>query len=140
MPSDLCMHVYRIMPLKVKLGALSFRCSCRDSHRTLVCDDTIAVNMLFDSELKVPDVERTGQIKAREKAKLTNPFNADSEKERKKREKEKKDELEKPVWNPSIERADADVPDSVANMVAKTSRRKLQVSPPYFKSVAITAQ
>ena len=87
------MHVYRVMPHKVKLGPLSFRCSCRDSHRTLVCDDTIAVNMLFDPELKVPDEERAGQIKAREKAKLANPFTAGSEKERKRREKEKKDEL-----------------------------------------------
>ena len=47
------------------------------------------MNMLFDSLLKVPDDERAGQIKAREKAKLTNPFNADSEKEREKREREK---------------------------------------------------
>jgi hypothetical protein len=123
------MHVCRIMPLSVKLGGLSFQCTCRDSHRTLVCEDAVAVNMLFDSELKVPDDERTCQIKAREKAKLTNPFNADSEKERKKREKEKKVGLEKPVWKPSIERVDADVQDSVASMVAKTSRRKLQVNP-----------
>ena len=122
------MHVYRVMPHKVKLGALSFRCSCRDSHRTLVCDDTIAVNMLFDPELKVPDEERAGQIKAREKAKLANPFTAGTEKERKRREKAKKDELEKPVWNPSIERADGEVPDSVAQIVAKPTRRKLQVS------------
>ncbi len=134
------MHVCRIMPLYVKLGGLSFLCTCRDSHRTLVGEDAIAVNMLFDSELKVPDDERTGQIKARERPKLTNPFNADSEKERKMREKEKKVELEKPVWRPSIERVDEDVQDSVAGMVAKTSRRKLQVSQPCFMSVSIPAK
>ena len=134
------MHVYRIMQHKVKLGALSFRCSCRDSHRTLVCDDTIAVNMLFDPELKVPDEERAGQIKAREKAKLANPFTAGSEKERKRREKEKKVEPEKPVWKPSIERVDADVQDSVASMVAKTTRRKSHVSQPCFISVSTLAK
>ncbi len=96
--------------------------------------------MLFDPELKVPDEERTGQIKARDRPKLTNPFNADSEKERKMREKEKKVELEKPVWRPSIERVDADVPDSVAGMAVKTPRRKLQVSRPYFMSVSIPAE
>ena len=122
------MHVCRIMPNNVKLGGLSFRCTCRDSHRSLVCDDAIAVNMLFDPELKVPDEERTGQIKARERPKLLNPFNADGEKERKMREKEKKLELEKPLWRPSIERVDGDEPESVAGMAAKTSRRKLQVS------------
>jgi hypothetical protein len=71
---------------------------------------------------------------------LTNPFNADKVKEKQKRWKEKKEELVKPVWNPSIERVDADVQDSVAKMVAKASRRKLQVNPPCFMSVAITAQ
>ena len=88
------MRACRMMPNSVKLGGLSFRCTCRDSHRSLVCVDAIAVNMLFDSELKVPDEERIGQIKAREKHKPSNPFNADSEKERKKREKEKKEERE----------------------------------------------
>ena len=96
--------------------------------------------MLFDSELKVPHDERIGQIKARERAKLTNPFNADSEKERKKREKEKKVELEKPVWKPYIERVDADVQDSVASMVAKTTRRKSHVSQPCFISVSTLAK
>ncbi len=138
------MHVCRIMPNSVKLGGLSFWCTCRDSHRSLVCEDAIAVNMLFDSELKVPDEKRTGQIKARERPKLTNPFNAvhyaDSEKERKMREKEKKVELEKPVWRPSIERVDSDVQDSVAGMVAKTSQCKLQVSQPCFVSVSIPAK
>ena len=134
------MHVCRVMPNQLKLGGLCFRCTCRDSHRSLVCADAVAVNMLFDPELKVPDEERTGQIKARERPKLTNPFNADSEKERKMREKEKKVELEKPVWRPSIERVDADVQDSVAGMVAKTSRRKLQVSQPCFMSVSIPAK
>ena len=124
------MHACRIMPNSVKLGGLSFRCTCRDSHRSLVCDDDIAVNMLFDPELKVPDEERTGQIKARERPKLPNPFNADGEKERKMREEEKKLELEKPLWRPSIERVDGDVPESVAGMAAKTPRRKLQVSQP----------
>ena len=124
------MHACRIMPNSVKLGGLSFRCTCRDSHRSLVCADAIAVNMLFDSELKVPDEERIGQIKAREKPKQANPFNADSEKERKMREKAKKKDLEEPVWEPSIERVDAEVPDSVAGMTAKTPRRKLQVSQP----------
>ncbi len=124
------MHACRIMPNSVKLGGLSFRCTCRDSHRSLVCADAIAVNMLFDSELKVPDDERIGQIKAREKPKHSNPFNADSEKERKMREKAKKKDLEEPVWEPSIERVDAEVPDSVAGMTAKTPRRKLQVSQP----------
>jgi hypothetical protein len=128
------------MPLSVKLGSLSFLCTCRDSHSTLVCEDAIAVKMLFDSELKVPDNELTGQINVRERPKLTNPFNADSEKERKMRKKEKKVELEKPVWRPSIERVDADVQDSVAGMVAKTSRRKLQVSQPCFMSVSIPAK
>ena len=134
------MRVCRIMPLSVKLGGVSFRCSCRDSHRNMVCDEAIAVNMLFDSALKVPDDERTGQIKARDKSKLTNPFNAASEKERRKREKEKKVEVEKTVWEPSIERVDAEVPDSVASMVAKTPQRKLQVSQPCFMSVAISAK
>ncbi len=86
--------------------------------------------MLFDSELKVPGEERIGQIKAREKPKLANPFNADSERERKMREKAKKKELEEPVWEPSIERVDVEVPDSVAGMTAKMPRRKLQVSQP----------
>ena len=86
--------------------------------------------MLFDSELKVPDEERIGQIKAREKPKLANPFNADSEKEKKKA-------LEEPVWKPSIERVDAEVQDSVAGMAAKT-RRKLQVS--LAMSVSIAAE
>jgi hypothetical protein len=103
----------------------------------MVCEDAVAVNMLFDSELKVPDEERSGQIKARERPKVTNPFNADSEKEKKKREKEKKVEQDKPVWRPCIERVDAVVPDSVASMVAKTPRRKLQVSLPCFMSVSI---
>ena len=131
------MRVCRIMPNSVKLGGLSFRCTCRDSHRSLVCEDAVAVNMLFDSELKVPDEERTGQIKAREKLKLANPFNADSEKERRKREKEKKKALEEPVWKPSIKRVDAEVQDSVAGMAAKT-RRKLQVS--LAMSVSIAAE
>ena len=99
--------------------------------------------MLFDSELKVPDEERSGQIKAREKPKQANPFNADSEKERKMREKAKKKELDEPVWEPSIERVDVEVQNSVAGMAAaaaKTSRRKLQVSQPCFMSVARTAQ
>jgi len=134
------MPVCRIMPNSCKLGGLSFRCTCRDSHRSLVCEDAIAVNMLFDSELKVPDEERIGQIKPRERPKLPNPFNADSEKERTMREKEKKVEQEKPVWRPSIERVDADVPDSVAGMAAKTPRRKLQVSQPCFMSVFIPAE
>ncbi len=133
------MPVCRIMPNSVKLGGLSFWCTCCDSHRSLVCDDAFAVNMLFDPELKVPDDERTGQIKARERPKLPNPFNADDEKERKMREKEKKLELEKPVWRPSIERVDGDVPDSVAGMVAKT-RRKLLVSQPFFMTVSIPAE
>ena len=124
------MPVCRIMPNSVKLGGLSFRCTCRDSHRSLVCDDAIAVNMLFDSELKVPDEERSGQIKARERPKHANPFNADSERERKMREKAKKKELDGPVWEPSIERVDVEVPDSVAGMTAKMPRRKLQVSQP----------
>ena len=93
--------------------------------------------MLFDSELKVPDEERSGQIKAREKPKHANPFNAESEKERRKREKEKKKALEEPVWKPSIERVDAEVQDSVAGMAAKT-RRKLQVS--LAMSVSIAAE
>ncbi len=50
----------------------------------------------------MPDEERTGQIKARERPKLPNPFNADGEKERKMRDKEKKLELEKPLWRTSI--------------------------------------
>ena len=123
------MPVCRIMPNKEKFGGLCFRCTCRDSHRSLVCVDALAVNMLFDSELKVPDEERIGQIKARDKPKLSNPFNADSEKEKKMREKAKKKELEEPVWKPSIERVDAEVQDSVAGMAAaKTTRRKLHVS------------
>jgi chorismate mutase len=84
--------------------------------------------MLFDSELKVPDEERIGQIKAREKSKLPNPFNVDSVRERKMKEKAKRRELEKPVWDPCIERVDAVVEDSVASMLATTTRRKLQVS------------
>ncbi len=134
------MLVCRIMPNSCKLGGLSFRCTCRDSHRSLVCAEAVAVNMLFDSELKVPNEERIGQIKAREKPKLSNPFNADREKERKRREKEKKVELEKPVWKPSIERVDADVQDSVASMVAKTTRRKLHVIQPCFMSVSTLAK
>ena len=134
------MPVCRIMPNIVKLGGLSFRCTCRDSHRSLVCDDAIAVNMLFDSELKVPDEERIGQIKAREKPKLSNQFNADSEKERKRREKEKKVELEKPVWKPCIERVEAELQDSVASMVAKTTRRKSHVSQSCFMSVSTLAK
>ena len=122
------MPVCRIMPNKEKFGGLCFRCTCRDSHRSLVCVDAIAVNMLFDSELKVPDEERIGQIKAREKHKPSNPFNADSERERRLREKAKKKEFEKPVWDPCIERVDALVEDSVASMLATTTRRKLQVS------------
>ncbi len=96
--------------------------------------------MLFDSELKVPDEERIGQIKSREKPKLSNPFNADSEKERKMREKAKKKDLEEPVWEPSIERVDTEVQDSVAGMVAKTTRRKLQVSQPCFEGVSPPAK
>ena len=115
-------------------------CTCRDSHSSLVCEDAIAVKMLFDSELKVPDEERIGQIKARERPKLTNPFNADSEKERKMREKAKKKDLEEPVWEPSIERVDTEVQDSVAGMVAKMPRRKLQVSQPCFVSVSTPAK
>jgi hypothetical protein len=98
------------------------------------------VNVLFDSELKVPDDERIGQIKAREKPKLSNPFNADSERERRLSEKAKRKELEKPVWDPCIERVDADVQDSVASMVAKTTRRKLHVSQPCFMSVSTLAK
>ncbi len=134
------MHVCRIMPNQLKLGGLCFRCTCRESHRSLVCADAVAVNMLFDSELKVPDEERIGQIKARERPELANPFNADSEKERKMREKAKKKDLEEPVWKPSIERVDAEVQDSVAGMAAKTSRRKLLVSQPCFMSVSIPAE
>ncbi len=122
------MPVCRIMPNKEKFGGLCFRCTCRDSHRSLVCVDALAVNMLFDSELKVPDEERIGQIKAREKSKLPNPFNVDSVRERKMKEKAKRRELEKPVWDPCIERVDAVVEDSVASMLATTTRRKLQVS------------
>ena len=130
------MPIYRVMPNREKFGGLSFRCTCRDSHRSLVCVDAIAVNVLFDSELKVPDEERIGQIKAREKPKLSNPFNADSERERRLREKAKRKEHEKPVWDPCIERVDAEVEDSVASMVAKTTRRKLHVSQPCFMSVS----
>jgi len=134
------MPVCRIMPNSCKLGGLSFRCTCRDSHRSLVCDDAVAVNMLFDSELKVPDEERIGQIKAREKPKHANPFNADSERERRLREKAKKKEFEKPVWDPCIERVDALVEDSVASMLETTTRRKLHVSQPCFMSVSTLAK
>ncbi len=88
----------------------------------------------------MPDEERIGQIKAREKPKHANPFNADSEKERKMREKAKKKDVEEPVWQPSIERVNAEVQDSVASMAAKTSRRKLLVSQPCFMSVSIPAE
>jgi chorismate mutase len=98
------------------------------------------VNVLFDSELKVPDDERIGQIKAREKPKLSNPFNADSERERRQSEKAKRKELEKPVWDPCIERVDAVVEDSVASMLATTTRRKLHVSQSCFKSVSTLAK
>ena len=60
--------------------------------------------MFFDPSLQVPDDERAGRVKARVKAKLTNPFNAD--KERKKREKAEKVETDEAVWDPVIERAD----------------------------------
>ena len=77
-----------------------------------------------------------GERKIREKAKKKEL----SERERKIREKAKKKELEKPVWNPCIERVDADVQDSVASMLAKTTRRKLQVSQPCFMSVSTLAK
>jgi hypothetical protein len=52
------------------------------------------------------------------------------------REKEKKLELEKPLWK----RIDGDVPESFAGMAAKTPRGKLQVSQPCFMSVSIPAE
>ena len=118
------------MPHKVKFGQMLFRCSCRDSHRSLVCPESVAVSMLFDPTLKVPDDERSGRVKARVQEKLTNPFNA--ERERKRREKEEKEETEKPVWDPVIERADKVVENSFADIQAKAkpARRKLLVSPP----------
>ena len=86
--------------------------------------------MLFDPGLQVPDDERAGHIKARVQDQLPNPFNAD--KEGKKREKEEKEETDKLVWGPVIERGYEDVEDSFAGMAAKekTPRRKLLVSPP----------
>lgn len=126
------------MPLSCKFGGLIFRCSCRDSHRSLVCDDCVAVSMLFDPALKVPDDERAGQVKGRVQEKLTNPFNADKAKkkreteEKKKRETEEKEEAAKPLWAPVIERGDAELEDSVAGLAAKakTPRRRLEVSAP----------
>ena len=59
--------------------------------------------MFFDPSLQVPDDERAGRVKARVKAKLTNPFNAVME--RKKREKAEKVFCEA-VRDPVIERAD----------------------------------
>ncbi len=88
----------------------------------------------------MPDEERIGQIKAREKPKRANPFNADSDKARQMREKAKKKDLEQPVWRPSIERVDADVQDSVAGMVAKMTQRKSHVSQPRFVSVSTPAK
>ena len=124
------MHDGRVMPHRVKCGQMLFRCSCRDSHRSLVCTESTAVSMLFDATLKVPDDERAGRVKARVQDKLTNPFNAD--KERKKREKAEKVETDKAIWDPVIERADEVVEDSFAGMAAKEKppRRKLLVSPP----------
>ena len=124
------MHDGRVMPHRVRCGQMLFRCSCRDSHRSLVCTESTAFSMLFDATLKVPDDEKAGRVKARVQDKLTNPFNAD--KERKKREKEEKVETEKAMWDPVIERGDEVVEDSFASMAVKekTPRRKLLVSPP----------
>ena len=114
-----------------------FRCSCLDSHRCMACVDSLAVSMLFDPELTVPDEERAGQVKAREKAKALNPFNI--EKERKKRESKEKGERAKPAWNPAIERGEAQVEGSFAEMAAaKKPRRKLDVSPTPWPPPAAT--
>ena len=61
----------------------------------MVCEESFVVSMLFDSGLCVPDEERGGQLKAREKAKTLNPFNM--YKERKKRESVEKVERAKPA-------------------------------------------
>jgi hypothetical protein len=103
----------------------------------MACVDSLAVSMLFDPELTVPDEERAGQVKAREKAKALNPFNI--EKERKKRESKEKGERAKPAWNPAIERGEAQVEGSFAEMAAaKKPRRKLDVSPTPWPPPAAT--
>jgi hypothetical protein len=60
-----------------------FLCNCPDAFSGYACEHSVATSMLWNTELKLSDVERADQLKAKEKVKAANPFNAAEEEKEK---------------------------------------------------------
>jgi hypothetical protein len=88
----------RVTPLATKVGEMAFLCVCADAYQSYTCVEAIALSILFNPDLKVPDNLRAKQLKDRERAKLANQFTT-------KRAKDKtteKDAEEAVCWKPKF--------------------------------------
>ena len=77
---------------------MAFLCVFADAYQSYTCVEAIALSMLFNPDLKVPDNLRAKQLKDRERAKLANPFTT----KRAKDKTAKKDAEEAVCWKPKF--------------------------------------
>ncbi len=71
-----------LMPIKSRCEMV-FLCNCGDAYRNYACEHSGVVSMLWNPDMKLPDVERDEQLKAKETNKALNPFAAVAKREKK---------------------------------------------------------
>ena len=111
----------RIAPLPVKCCPVVFLCSCKSAYHSYVCLESTVLSLMFNPELKIPDIARLKQLKERQRTELANPFNAKVLKEKSKLQ-DKAVEKEVVKWKPCIPVFSAAHTSSAASLALKKGK------------------
>jgi hypothetical protein len=65
-----------VIPMSIKSGEMAFLCNCSDAYSNYACVHSGMVSMLWNPGMKIPDVKRAHQLKAKLTKKASHPFDA----------------------------------------------------------------
>ncbi len=65
----------RVTPMPIKSGEMVFLCNCGVAHQNYACEH-LGLSMLWNPDMKLPDVERAEQLKVKQIKKASNLFAA----------------------------------------------------------------
>ncbi len=73
---DIMESFVRVTPMPIKSGEMVFLCNCCDAYKNYACVHSGVLSMLWNLDMIFPDAERVHHLKAKQKKKLLNPFDA----------------------------------------------------------------
>ncbi len=112
-----------VTPIPIKSGEMEFLCNCCVAYQNNACEHSGVVFMLWNPDMKLADVERIEQLKAKETKKASNPFAAVAKRNKKEKigQPSAKDDP-KVIWKPVLPSLaySISLEDSGASMAAKS--------------------